>query len=105
MFFEMIVIWKTERCKVLAGNKVSLSLLTKEIEVFIHFYRCCNIPFIINITAKTNLFPSLPIRAVRFHNLVRKHRVLKTKFTLNTTKKTTTKRHPQRRHPQKTHEK
>ena len=31
VFFENIVICKTEQCKVLAGNKVSLSLLTKEI--------------------------------------------------------------------------
>ena len=38
VFFEKIVIFKTEQCKVLAGNKVSLPLLTKEIQGFIHFY-------------------------------------------------------------------
>ena len=42
------------------------------------------------------LFPCHLIRAVRFHNFVRKHRVLKTKFTLKTTKKTPTK-NPQKR--------
>ena len=31
VFFENIAICKTEQCKVLAGNKVSLPLLTKEI--------------------------------------------------------------------------
>ena len=31
VFFENVVICKTEQCKVLAGIKVSFSLLTKEI--------------------------------------------------------------------------
>ena len=31
VFFEKIVICKTEQCKVLAGNEVSLPSLTKEI--------------------------------------------------------------------------
>ena len=41
-------------------------------------------------------FPAILIGAIRFHDLVRKHRVLKAKFTVKTTQKTPTK-NPQKK--------
>ena len=96
VFFENIVICKTEQCKVLAGSKVRFRYSQKR-------FRFSYISIVLSLLQHSlydkynckemslNLFPCLLIRAVRFRNLVRKHRVLKTTFTLKTTKKTPTK--------------